>query len=257
MTQTITSAETSLNQVPAIFRLVKKTGAFVRKTRVLDMGGGKFNLTTKALAKLGVTSHVYDPYNRSEEHNDGVRCEFDFDPADVALCSNVLNVVREPSARQAIHHKIKSFVKPGGKVFFTVYEGDRSSRGRKTSKGWQAHRPTKSYVRELKREYSSVVRKGKLLICETPVPNWVTIKPGTKTTLMLANVTFDADGIHGRLVASGMGTTPERGRPLPMDLTYDGEGYVSGPRFTPSGHRIKGASCALILDGAVSAAYTH
>ena len=89
--------------------------------------------------------------------------------------------------------------------------------------------------------------------------NKVTIHPDAvaTSTIMLSKATFDADGIHGFPCGSGMGIAPGEGRKLAMDLTYDGKGWVSGPRFTPSGKRIKGASCVLIEAGRVTASYTH
>lgn len=170
--QTITSAKTSLNQVPAIFRLINQVmdrpaPFWVYNDDVLDVGGGKYDLLTDKLAEIGVRNHVLDPFNRSEEHNERVRKLLSVRPADVALCSNVLNVIREVAARDAVHATIKRFTKPDGMAFFTVYEGDRSSRGRRTTKGWQANRPTKNYTRELRRHYRRVtVCSNKLIVCE-------------------------------------------------------------------------------------------
>lgn len=172
MTQTITSAKTSLKQVPAIFRLInevmKRPEVFwAYNDDVLDVGGGKYDLLTDKLAEIGARNHVLDPFNRSEEHNQGVVRLLSARPADIALCSNVLNVIREPSARDDVHRTIKRLTKPDGMVFFTVYEGNRSSRGRRTSKGWQANRPTKNYARELRRHYHQVtVCSNKLIVCE-------------------------------------------------------------------------------------------
>ena len=74
---------------------------------------------------------------------------------------------------------------------------------------------------------------------------------------MLHNVTLDAQGIHGTPTESGMGIAPGMGRQLPMELVYDGEGYVSAPSFVPSGIRICGAMVVLVEAGIVSAAYTQ
>ena len=172
MPQTITSADTSLKQVPAIFRLINQVmdrpAAFwAYNDDVLDVGGGKYDLLTDKLAEIGVRNHVLDPYNRSEEHNKRVAKLLSTRPADIAICSNVLNVIREVEARNDVHRVIRRFTKPDGMVFFTVYEGDRSSRGRKTSKGWQWNRPTRNYVRELRRRYHAVtVCSNKLIVCE-------------------------------------------------------------------------------------------
>lgn len=171
--QAITSADTSLKQIPAILRLIDKNAEnaarfWGRHNVVLDYGGGRYDELTKALKERGVVNLIYDPYNRSDEHNDLVRgiLTTPFRAADIALCSNVLNVVREPEARREILRDIKLMTKDDGIVFFTVYEGDKSSRGRRTAKGWQANRPTKNYVREIRREFHSVVVKGKLIYAQ-------------------------------------------------------------------------------------------
>ncbi len=85
----------------------------------------------------------------------------------------------------------------------------------------------------------------------------ITIAPGEKVTLMLHKVTFDEKGIHGIPCDSGMGIAPGEGRKLPMELVYDGEGYVSAPSFCPSGIRIRGALVVLVEAGVVSASYTN
>jgi len=170
--QTITSAGTSLKQVPAILRLIDQVMArsevfWAYQDDCLDIGGGKYDLLTEALEERGVRNWILDPYNRSEEHNDMVASMLSTNPADIAICSNVLNVIREVEARRDVHRVIKRLVKPTGMTFFTVYEGDRSSVGRKTSKGWQWNRPTKNYLRELRRDYHSVtLLRNKLIVCE-------------------------------------------------------------------------------------------
>jgi len=50
------------------------------------------------------------------------------------LCANVLNVIAEPEARAEL---IETAAMADGKAYFTVYEGDRSGVGRRTTKGWQ------------------------------------------------------------------------------------------------------------------------
>ena len=173
MDQEFNSKDTSLKQVPAILRLIDKNAEdaarfWSKQDVVLDYGGGKFDELTKKLKERGVVNLIYDPFNRSQDHNDLVRgiLTTPFRAADIALCSNVLNVIKEPEVRREVLRDIKRMTKPSGIVFFTVYEGDRRSRGRKTSKGWQANRPTKSYEREIRKEFESVQIKGKLIYAQ-------------------------------------------------------------------------------------------
>ena len=157
--QAISSARTSMNQLPAVLRLINKTtrmpAAFWATTdSVLDYGGGKYDQLTEALAKMGVRNLLYDPFNRSEGHNDAIRCLVEAKPADVGICSNVLNVIREPAVRLEILENLKKWVDPeGGRIYITVYEGDKSSKGKKTRCGWQSNRPAKNYMREIRRVF--------------------------------------------------------------------------------------------------------
>jgi hypothetical protein len=159
MTQTITSARTSVNQLPAVLRLINQTtrwpAAFWARTdTVLDYGGGKYDQLTDALGKMGVRNLVYDPFNRSDDHNACIRQLVETRPADIGILSNVLNVIREPTVRREILENLKKWVNPeGGMIYITVYEGDKSSKGRKTRCGWQSNRPAKNYMREIRRVF--------------------------------------------------------------------------------------------------------
>lgn len=161
--QKISSAKTSINakQLPAIFRLAK----FKPNTINLDMGGGKFDNAAEELAKVDVTNLVYDPYNRTQEHNNEVLSQIrENGGADTATISNVLNVIAEPEARQTVLRNTKKLLKPNGTVYITVYEGDKSEEGKETSSGYQLNKPTKDYVEEIEKVFPNVQRRGKLII---------------------------------------------------------------------------------------------
>jgi len=175
--QTITSAGTCLNQVPAVFKLILKTferpDHFLAYTDdILDYGGGKYDTFTEFLGERGIRNWVLDPYNRSPEHNAFVRKMLRVKRADHAILSNVLNVIREPDVRREVLEDIARLTKPGGSVFITVHEGNRRSRGRRTPRGWQANRPTKSYLREVRKVFPGafVCHGGKMVYAEVPFP---------------------------------------------------------------------------------------
>lgn len=64
--QTIKSAKTSQNQIPALFR---KLEAY-KGTTVIDIGGGKYDRGINYLVdQYGMQAAVYDPFNRTEDHN--------------------------------------------------------------------------------------------------------------------------------------------------------------------------------------------
>jgi hypothetical protein len=167
MKQKFTSAKTSVNQIPRIFKLIETHISpieWVFVIDVLDYGGGKYDTLTDKFAKMGIRNWIYDPFNRSKDHNKLVKKLLQARPADAAICSNVLNVIKEPKIRKKVLLEIKRLVKINGFIYTSVYEGDESSKGRKTSKGWQSHRPTKNYLREIKKVFPMTTRQGKLII---------------------------------------------------------------------------------------------
>ena len=161
------SAVTSINstRLPSIFSLVK----FRPGTVNCDVGGGKFDNATTYLRDLDVTNLVYDPYNRSSEHNNQVlETLAEVSGADTTTCSNVLNVIAERSARLTVIKNCKNFLRPGGTAYFTVYEGNRSGEGKADAKRdtFQLNRRTEDYVDEIVEVFSNVTRKGKLIIAK-------------------------------------------------------------------------------------------
>lgn len=164
--QEISSAETSINssKIPTLFHLVD----FKDGSLNLDYGGGKFdNVADYLESEYGATNLVYDPYNRSSEHNKAVLDQVRKNGgADTVTCSNVLNVIKEPSARLAVIRNCKNYLKSGGTAYFTVYVGDSSGVGKITSKGYQLNQKTPWYVDEISQVFSNVSRKGQLIIAK-------------------------------------------------------------------------------------------
>lgn len=160
--QEFSSAATSINstKLPAIYNMVNFRPGDV----VVDFGGGKFDNAVNYLKDKNVTLLVYDPYNRSAEHNKEVlRILKDHGGADAAINSNVLNVIKEPEAREAVLRNIKKITKRGAPIYITVYEGRGDSAEGPTKSGYQLNRKTGDYMDEVGRVFSNVKRKGKLI----------------------------------------------------------------------------------------------
>ena len=163
--QEYTSANTSINssKLPAIFKLVNLSPNTIN----LDFGGGRFDNASEYLATKDVTNLIYDPYNRSSEHNknvlDTIRKN---NGADTATCSNVLNVIKEENARHTVIQNIYNLLKSNGTAYFTVYEGTGKGNEGATKSGYQLNRKTVDYVDEIKEVFSDVTRKGKLIIAK-------------------------------------------------------------------------------------------
>ena len=161
------SSKTSLSQVPATHKLVDRVHGWEEGSVNADIGGGRFNHYTETMKEEhGVTSHVYDPFNRDDEHNAKVASIISDGKSDTATVNNVLNVIKEPDLREHVIKQAANAIKDDGSAYFIVHEGDRSGGGKVTSKGWQENRSTASYIDEIAQHFGDVKRRGKLIIAK-------------------------------------------------------------------------------------------
>ena len=162
------SAATSINstKLPAISRMIKLQPGTVG----VDFGGGKFDNAVEYLRDQDVTLCVYDPYNRSAEHNREVlRTLRANGGADFAINSNVLNVIKEPEARKGVLENIKKITKSGAPIYITVYEGRGDAKEGVTKSGYQLNRKTADYLEEIQEVFPDATRKGKLIVATNRV----------------------------------------------------------------------------------------
>lgn len=151
--QEYTSKNTNTNfsskKLPAVFTaIIKSVGYSDKGYRNLDIGGGKYSHATDALIKIGIKNLVYDPFNRSVEHNQKVVNEITKNPVDFVTISNVLNVVKEKENQVKILSQAYFALKPQGCLYITVYEGGikLNTTPRKTLKGWQNYKSLQWYL---------------------------------------------------------------------------------------------------------------
>ena len=157
------SAATSINssKLPAIYKMVN----FNEGDIIVDFGGGKWDTAVEHFAKEDITILVYDPYNRSAEHNKEVlKILRENGGADAAVNSNVLNVIKEPEARKNVLENIARITKPGAPIYITVYEGKGNGQEGPTKSGYQLNRKTADYLEEIQEVFPDATRKGKLII---------------------------------------------------------------------------------------------
>ena len=145
------SAATSINEFrrPAGYNKLKKRGEIKDGDVIVDIGGGRFDNLVEDAAEEGATVKVYDPFNRTPEHNATVVDSVKDGQADMAMSHNVLNVIKEDENILSVVEQAENAVKPGGKAHFSVYEGskaDREKGARQTSKGWQRFQTTGEYL---------------------------------------------------------------------------------------------------------------
>lgn len=160
MKQTYTSKQTSINskKAPAIYGMKKAIETMTGK-RVIDIGGGRFDTAQEAARKYSAMVSIYDPYNRSEAHNR----EVIGGAYEIAVISNVLNVIDSEAARRDV---IQLAGSKADTILITVYEGDKSGKGRQTAAdSWQENRATEDYIEEIAAALPlwNIQRFGKLI----------------------------------------------------------------------------------------------
>lgn len=161
--QEFTSENTSINKnkLPAVYRLINIPEGSVG----IDFGGGKWDTAVEYIRDLGATLCVYDPYNRTAQHNREMLKTLKANGgADWAVNSNVLNVIKEPEARQSVLRNISKITKSGAPIYITVYEGRGDSKEGPTKSGYQLNRKTQDYLEEIQEVFPDAKRKGKLIV---------------------------------------------------------------------------------------------
>lgn len=160
--QEFDSAKTSINsnKLPAVYRMI----SIPEGTVGVDFGGGSFDNAVEHIRDLGATLCVYDPYNRSAEHNrEIIKTLKENGGADWAINSNVLNVIKEPEARRAVLENISKITKPGAPIYITVYEGRGDGNEGQTKSGYQLNRKTQDYLDDIREVFPDASRRGKLI----------------------------------------------------------------------------------------------
>ena len=74
--------------------------------------------------------------------------------AETATISNVLNVIEEDAVRLKILQQANDALKDDGKLYITVFEGNKSGVGEPTTKGYQLNKPLSEYLEEVKKVFA-------------------------------------------------------------------------------------------------------
>lgn len=166
MEQKYTSAGTSISVVNKVYKQYN----FRPNSVVFDYGGGKYD-KNKTYMRETYNSDVliYDPYNRSVEHNKAVSLAVNkiahTGGLDYIVCSNVLNVIAEDAVLYKILNDIRQLACEKTEVLITIYEGDGTGVGKQTTKGYQRNQKTKNYIQLCKQFFSNVELKKGIIIC--------------------------------------------------------------------------------------------
>lgn len=163
--QEYTSADTSINTISAVYKILGSLCGEV----ILDYGGGKYDSNKNYMEQMYNTLVlVYDPYNRTLEHNHKVLSYFTKKPARHVVCSNVLNVIKEDEVILEILRHIYSLMDKNGWLYIKIYERDKSGIGCKTTKGWQRNQKLSEYIPFVEKAFNNKckikVYKGLLFV---------------------------------------------------------------------------------------------
>lgn len=147
--QKISSANTSINRrLPRLYGQLPKD---VRNCQMLDYGCGKYpEYVRKWGEERGIAVTSYDKYNYPSDDW--------FKPYgyDVVTCSNVLNVVNSHKIRLNILKDCYECLRVYGKLYLTVYEGDRTGKGKVTkSDCWQENKKLSDYLDEVRHTFGT------------------------------------------------------------------------------------------------------
>jgi len=149
--QQYSSARTSLKQVPAGFKIVDKYFGWQPDTLNLDIGGGKYDLMSEKLLEKKVVNLIYDPYNRSAEHNQAILVKCDSFPIDTVTIFNVLNVIKERENQMGVILQASNRLKEGGHVFVrSTYMNPAKVSGVTKSGTFQHYMTQKEYLEMVK-----------------------------------------------------------------------------------------------------------
>ena len=134
-----TSKNTSVNskRVPKGLSLLYPYG------NVLDYGCGKYwKINKKYVEERGAAYTGYDKYNIKDNINlDEYKGKFD-----TIYCTNVLNVIYDAYEIVEIIENIADLLAVNGIAIITVYEGDRSGKGKETKPDcWQRNTKLTEY----------------------------------------------------------------------------------------------------------------
>lgn len=172
--QKFTSSSTSINKnkLPSGFSKVTKLYPWKPNTTHLDIGGGKYDNGINYLRNFGVNAHVYDPFNRTDEHNQNALANAGNGKSDTVSMFNVLNVIEHPAhqvkALRLAHHSLK----PNGTLYVNVWAKDGDGIGRQTGNdSWQRNEKLSAYLPLIKSVFPNATMKNGLIVATKDAAN--------------------------------------------------------------------------------------
>lgn len=163
--QKITSAATSINTLNGVYK--KIIGKYPLGTSILDVGCGKYDTNKEFADKNGFAWFGIDPYNRTPEYNDAsLKALYNWCNApDIIMLNNVCNVIKEDDILMDVLGQIYDYADDNTDIYITIYEGDKSGRGKETTKGYQRNWKLIKYSDYILEYFDVEDIKGNILKC--------------------------------------------------------------------------------------------
>lgn len=153
LNQKYSSANTSINKVGRLYKVFcheKPSG------KVLDFGAGKYRKGTLFLQNKGFNVDSYEP---------SLHDNFPSDKYNTILISNVFNVIAEDEIILQILNTCKELLESDGHVLITVYEGDKSAKGKPSKEDcYQRNARTEEYIWLVSKVFDNVKIKQNIII---------------------------------------------------------------------------------------------
>lgn len=153
ISQKYSSSNTSINKVGRLYKVFchEKTNG-----KVLDFGAGKYRKGTMFLQDKGFDVDSYEP-----SLNDNLPS----DKYNTILISNVFNVIAEDEIILQILKTCKELLESDGRVLITVYEGNKSGKGKPSKEGcYQRNTRTAEYINLVSKVFENVKIKQNIII---------------------------------------------------------------------------------------------
>lgn len=137
--------------------------------RMLDIGGGKYNWNKCYMKQVkNINLLVWDPYNRSIEHNDQIKKDVKEKKADAVTSMSVLNVISECEVRLAHIATVKDALVANGLAYFKVWPGNANNISATTENSYQSNSFAIRFLNEVEMTFGSGNAK-----MDSKVPNLI------------------------------------------------------------------------------------
>lgn len=149
MKQKYSSANTSINKLGRLYRIVGEQLTTEDVPTILDFGAGKYRKGTEYLREKGFTVDSYEPSLGDSKPTGKYKA---------ILLSNVLNVIEEDEIILDILRQCKYMLDDEySGVLITVYEGDKTGKGKPSKDDcYQRNMKTKDYTKLMLKVFDTI-----------------------------------------------------------------------------------------------------